>query len=65
MSAAREEDITEAAADSMIKRVFQVANILAAVKLFDATHKTAENRLKNQRADEVRYGEDNRTAQPE
>lgn len=63
MSAAREEAMTEAVADGMIKRVFQVANILAAAKRADLDGESAENRLKNQRLDEVRYGELDRTAQ--
>jgi hypothetical protein len=63
MSAMREEVITEAVADGMIKRVFQVANILAAAKRTDADCELAENRLKNQRTDEVRYGEADRTTQ--
>lgn len=64
MSAAHEERITEAFADSMIKRVIQVANILATAKRADTASESAENHVKNQRIDEVRYGEAERKTQP-
>lgn len=63
MSEVHEEIVTQAVTDRMIKRVFQVANILAAAKRGDTDTESAENRLKNQRIDEVRYGEADRKTQ--
>jgi head-tail adaptor len=60
MIAAQDETASEAVADNMIKRVFQVARLLAAVKTADV-RETTENRLENQQSDEVRYGETDRT----
>jgi DNA-binding response OmpR family regulator len=62
MIAAQGETIPEAVADTMITRVFQVARLLAAVRAADTCLETVENRVKNQQAHEVRYGETDRTA---
>lgn len=63
MSEVHEEIVTQAVTDRMIKRVFQVANILAIAKRANADTESPENRLKNQRIDEVRYGEADRKTQ--
>ncbi|MBE2269651.1 MAG: hypothetical protein IAE80_15550 [Anaerolinea sp.] len=64
MSEVHEEIVTQAVTDRMIKRVFQVANILAAAKRADTDTEAAENHLKNQLAVEVGYGEADRKTQP-
>jgi len=51
------------AADTMLKRVFGVAKILAIVKhQRDVEQEIAENRAKNQHPSELRYREDEPTA---
>lgn len=57
MSEGHEEMVTQAVTDRMIKRVFQVAHILAAAKRTDGYTELEENRLKNQWIKEVGYGE--------
>lgn len=48
--------------ETMIKRVFGVAKLLAAAQYQrDAEDRVAKNRVKNQRQDELRYCEDDLT----
>jgi len=61
MIAQQEETVTQTAADAMIRRVFHIAGILAAVRPAHMGEEFPENRRKNQQSDEVRYGDDSRT----
>lgn len=62
LAATAEVSSASVSADTMLKRVFGVANILAIVKhQQDAAQKTAENHTKNQHPNELQYREEERT----
>lgn len=61
-AATAEVSSASVSADTMLKRVFGVANILAIVKYQqDAEQQIAENRAKNQHPNELQYREEERT----
>jgi len=59
LAATAEVSSASVSADTMLKRVFGVANILAIVKREqDVEQQTAENRAKNQHPNELQYREE-------